>query len=374
MIVVVSMLVAAGHSAAATPDPLADNAALHYWRAFAVMPNLTDDQEAAVAELVDELGPVKTLVAGAVSSSEGAMKELRRGASRPRCAWGTPLEDGVNTLLPHCAKARQLARMACAHAHVAFQGGRRSEAIDDLAAAMTLGRHLGDDGLLIALLVDYAIEGRAIQVAARHLDELKPVELDDFAARIDRLPAATTMRRAIQVEKECYLDSFVRELSKPGGKERTAEVLRSLGPPEDPNVKVLEKASSEELRDGAIALRPVYDKAAAMMDLPPAQMKDPESLLAGLTPVARALGMGLLPAAMNCRQIEVAHQTRLAMLQAAIAVVRHGPDVLKAQAPKDPYAGVPFSCEKTPGGFRLVSKTLGRDGKPVTLDVGQPAK
>jgi len=109
------------------------------------------------------------------------------------------------------------------------------------------------------------------------------------------------------------------------------------------------------------------------MDLPPAEMTDPQSLLAGLSPVARALGMGLLPAAMNCRQVEVAHQTRLAMFKAAIAVVRGGPEVLKAETHKDPYAGGAFSYEKTPGGFRLLSKTTGRDGKPVTLDVGQAA-
>jgi hypothetical protein len=110
-----------------------------------------------------------------------------------------------------------------------------------------------------------------------------------------------------------------------------------------------------------------------MMDLPPAEMKQPESLLAGLTPAGRALGMGLLPAAMKCRQNEVAHQTRLAMFKAAIAVVQSGPEVLNTETHKDPYASVPFSHEKTPGGFRLVSKTLDREGKPVTLDVGQPA-
>jgi hypothetical protein len=365
-----TMLVTMGHSAAAPPDPVADNAALYYWRAFSVIPNLTDDQEAAVGELLDKLGQAKDLAAGAISSSAGAMKELRRGAKHPRCVWATPLEDGAETLLPHCAKARQLARLACAHAHVAFQLGQRSKAIDDLAATMTLGRHVGNEGILIAILVDYAIEARAIQVAARHLGELKPAELDDFAARVDRLPAATTMRRCMQVEKESLLEGFIREISKPGGKQRMADVIKSLGGPEDANVKAIEKVSREELRDGAIALRPVYDKVAAMMDLPPAEMKDPQSLLAGLSPAARALGMGLLPAAMNCRQSEVTHQTKLVMLKAAIAVVRGGPEALKAEAHKDPYADGAFSYEKTPGGFRLISKTPGRDGKPVTLDVG----
>ena len=137
-----------------------------------------------------------------------------------------------------------------------------------------------------------------------------------------------------------------------------------------PNLKALGDVPAEQVRDGAIALRPVYDKIAAMMDLPPAEMKGPDSLLAGLSQPARVLGMGLLPAAMACRKNEVAHQTRLATLRAAIAVVRGGPDQLKAESLKDPYASGPFSYEKTAGGFRLVSKTLDRQGKPVTLEVG----
>ena len=375
VIVVLSMLVVAGTSvAAAPPDPVADNAALHYWRAFSVIPNLSDAQDAAVDQLLDKLGPANALASGAIAGSSAAMKELHRGAKSPRCVWATPLEDGPAALLPHCGKARQLARLACARAHLNFQLGRPAEAIDDLADAMTLGRHAGNEGILVAVLVDYAIEARAIRVAARHLGELKPADLQDLAARIERLPPATTMRRAMQSEKQWLLEWLIQNLSDPAKKGTSATMLRDLVDSDDTNLKALSGVPPKQVRDGAIALRPIYDQVADMMDLPPAQMKDPESLLAGLSPTARSLGMGLLPAAMKCRQREVDHQTQLAMFKAAIAVVRGGPGELKAESLKDPFAGGPFSYEKTAGGFRLVSKTLDREGKPLTLEVGRTAK
>jgi len=373
-IVVVSMLVVAGNSAAAAPpDPLAANAALHYWRAFSVFP-LNDKQEASVRDVLDRLGPVDEETARVIGSGDASLKELHRGAAYPRCVWATPLEDGMETLLPQCGKARELARLACARAHLSFQQGRPAAAIDDLVATMTLGRHAGNEGIMVSVLVGYALEQQAIRVAARHLGELEPAQLADFAARLDRLPPATTMRRAMQTEKECFLEWLIRGLSGPAKKETALRILKVLAESDGPNLKALGDVPAEQVRDGAIALRPVYDKIAAMMDLPLAEMKDPESLLAGLSPAARALGMGLLPAAMKCRQREVDHQTRLAMFKAAIAVVRSGPGELRAESLKDPFAGGPFSYEKTAGGFRLVSKTLDREGKPLALEVGTTAK
>jgi len=369
------MLAAGGYAPAAPPDPVADNAALHYWRAFSVLPNLDEKQEVSLRDAIEKLGPVDEKTAQVVELGRLSLKELHRGAKCSRCVWATPLEDGVETLLPHCAKARQLARLACARTHLRFQQGRPGAAIDDLMDTMTLARHVASDGVLVSTLVDYAIERQAIGVAARHLGDFKPAELDEFAARLDRLPAATTMRRAMQVEKESLLEGFIRDLSGPGGKEKVASFQKAIGADGASHFKVLRAFSRDQLLDGLIALRPVYDKIVAMMDRPPAEIKGPETMLAGLSPAARALGLWLLPAAVACRTNEAAHQTRLAMLKAALAVVRRGPEALKAEALNDPYAGGPFSYEKTSGGFRLVSKTLEREGKPVTLEVGpRPSK
>ena len=373
VILVISMSAVGSHLSAAPPDPVADNAALFYWRAFSVLPNLDDKQDAGLRHVLEKLGPVDEKTAKMIESAGSSLKELHRGAAHLRCVWATPLEDGVETLLPNCNKARQLSRLACARAHLRFQQGRPAAAIDDLMDTMTLGRHVASDGVLVSLLVDFAIERQTIGVAARHLGELKPLQLDEFAARLDRLPAATTMRRAMETERECLLETFIRDLSGPNAKEKMAWIVKEIGGSKDPNVKDLRGVSLEQFRDGLISLRPIYDEIAAKMDRPPAEMKAPEAMLSGLSPAAKALGMGLLPAAVACRTNEAAHQTRLVMLKAALAVVGRGPEALKADAFKEPYAVRPFSCEKTAVGFRLVSRTLDRDRKPVTLEVGQKA-
>jgi len=365
--------VAGGFASAAPADPAADNAALFYWRAMAVMPSLDEKQETALRDAAEKSGPVSEAAEKTIAQGDSAMRELHRGAKCSRCVWATPLEDGAETLLPHCGKARQLARLACARARLNFQEGRPAAAIDDLAATMTLGRHLATDGVLVSVLVDYAIERLAIETAARHLGDLQPAQLQEFAARLHRLPAATTMHRAMETEKECLLEPFIRDLSGPEGKEKAMSLLKSLGDEQDPNRKALRDFSREQLLEGLTALRPLYDRIAAMMDRPPAEMQSVETLLAEMNPVARALGMGLLPAAVACRTNEVAHQTRLAMLKAALAVVRGGPEQLKAEGFKDPYAGGPFSYEKTAAGFRLTSKTKDRDGKAIVLEVGRTA-
>ncbi len=373
VIVAVSVLVVGSPAPAAPADPVADNAALSYWRAFSVLPNLDEKQEAGLRDVIEKFGPVDEKTAKVIESGGSSLKELHRGAARSRCVWATPLEDGVETLLPNCAKARQISRLACARAHLRFQQGRPTGAIVDLMDTMTLGRHVGGEGLLVSVLVDYAIERQAIGVAARHLGELQPAQLDELAARLDRLPPLTTTRQAMQIEREYLLEAFIRDLSGPNAKEKMAWILKEIGGSQDPNLKKLGGVSLEQFRDGLIALRPIYDEIAAMMDRPPAEMKTPETLLAGLSPVARALGMGLLPAVLACRTNEAAHQTRLAMLKASMAVVRRDPEALKAESLKNPYAGGSFSYEKTADGFRLVSKTLDRDRKPVTLEVAQRA-
>jgi hypothetical protein len=352
---------------------VADNSALFYWRAFSVMPNLNDKQEASLRDAVEKPDPVDEKTAKVIGQAESSLKELHRAAKCSRCVWATPLKDGVETLMPHCGKARQLARLACARAELHFQQGRPATAIDDLVATMTLGRHVAGDGVLVSILVDYGIERQAIGVAARHLGELQPAQLADFAARLDRLPVATTVRRAMQIEKECLLEGFIRDLSDASRREKLASIVKDI-PGSEGADKALWEASPEQLSDAAIALRPVCDKVIAMLDQPGRALDPTQTLLAGLSKPARALGMLLFPSVEASRASEADHHTRLAMLKAALAVVGGGPEALKAASLKDLYADGPFSYEKTAGGFRLVSKH-DRDGKPVTLDIGQgPSK
>jgi hypothetical protein len=120
-------------------------------------------------------------------------------------------------------------------------------------------------------------------------------------------------------------------------------------------------------------LRPVYDKLAAIMELPLADAKKAEKDLLSekqLPGVACVLAKAFLPAAIPVRRAEIEQLTRRAMLKAAIAVCENGEAALVLESHKDPSTGVPFQYQKTPNGFCLQSTTLEADGKPITFEVG----
>ena len=71
------------------------------------------------------------------------------------------------------------------------------------------------------------------------------------------------------------------------------------------------------------------------------------------------------------RRVEAVHQTRLALLRAAIAVQLDGLDALQANAHRDPYGAGPLTYAKTDNGFTLRSTLIDRKDKPVELTVGR---
>jgi hypothetical protein len=180
------------------------------------------------------------------------------------------------------------------------------------------------------------------------------------------------MHEAVLAEKRVYLDFLVREVSKPGGKET---LLKAAPNPDDPSFKLIRDMSEEQLREGLIGAQPLYDKIAAMTQLPSSEVKKAEQRLLAdpnLKGPTRTIAQFCLPAIVPITQNEAAHKLRLALLQAAIAVQQQGPEALSNAARQDPLAKAAFRYEKADGGFRLQSKTANpRTGKPIALETGK---
>ena len=107
------ILVWSSTAQAQTPGAKADlapNAAVQYWQAFAQMPTFDKDQEKLLADwntvsLND--AAVKSLITG----SRASLMYLHRGAKMRHCDWGLDYNDGISLMLPHIAKARDLAAL-----------------------------------------------------------------------------------------------------------------------------------------------------------------------------------------------------------------------------------------------------------------------
>src|SRR5262249_8642285 len=123
-----------------------------------------------------------------VTKAEYALRMMHRGAALPRCDWGICYDEGIHVRLPHMAGARMLPSLTCLRARMRFESGQNAEAIDDIVAALTLGRHASQDGVLIAVLAGYSIEHRLSETLALYLPKLSAGMIQDLKTRLDNLP------------------------------------------------------------------------------------------------------------------------------------------------------------------------------------------
>ena len=149
----------------AADDSLAENAALAYYQAYLFLPNLDDAKKSAVKEAAAGEKEISKDLVAILDESEIALHQLHRGAKLSPCVWGTEFEAGPNAMLAHLSEARELAKLACLRARYRFEQGNASAAVDDVVATLTLARHCSSAGVLVAVLVDYAIEAMVIEMA-----------------------------------------------------------------------------------------------------------------------------------------------------------------------------------------------------------------
>jgi hypothetical protein len=349
---------------------LAANAAVQYWQAFAQMPTLDKEQEKILGDwnTVDTSDPAVQKLAQA---SQASRMYLHRGAKLARCDWGLDYSDGISLMLPHLAKARDLARHAALHARCEFDRGNRRPMQEDSTAIMALARHVGRDPILISILVRYLIEDTAVDLVSPYIPQMK-APYEKIVAAYKALPQAATVQETLPIEKKYMAGYVITELArvekqKPGSWREHWQHM--LGPDAPDSVK--EIATFEEAIRLTEKLLPVYDQLEKFFALSEKEFDASYAQFKQKTNAANPLAGILLPSLDKVRARERRNQVRLAMLMAAVAVVNDGPEKLK-EIP-DPVVGGPFEYRKLDGGFELKSKFTFED-KPVTLSIGARPK
>jgi hypothetical protein len=258
-----------------------------------------------------------------------------------------------------------------------FTEGKSAEAIEDLAAALTLGHHVSLDGSLIGVLVGYSIEARVNETLAAFLPRLDARLLADLKKRLDAVPAGNRPATAIRQCEENTLDWLIRRVKRAKDKESLITLLSFIGlsgdKPGDANEKArafVEKCggSAEGIIKLVEEMRPSYALMARILDLPLDEFEkefNRESRKRANNPVFEEF----FPAVAKVRDAQARAEVRRALFSAALAVARDGRDALRAHP--DPIAGGLFEYAPFEGGFELHSRFKGADGKPVKLTVGQ---
>jgi len=353
----------AGDEAAST-----ENAALFYWRAFAVMPEMSKQDDETVAHAYVG-APIDEKMAGLAKDWEPALALLYRGAAASKCDWGVDYEsEGLYAMLPHLANARQLARGACFHARYLMASGDAAGAARDLSAAVALGRHAANGGneCIINTLVGLAIDQIVISSASMYLTDrdIAPALQGTIRTAADS-QVKDLVRKTILSEKSACLGWLRAQVEKHAADGTLAEFVKD---------KVLSEAGVPQYADPYTLLRMIdeaadqFDQAASIVDLPQDKFEaEYELLKQQIAASGNPITNGVFDALDKMRYQVEKVATEWAMLEAAVAYAGGGEPALAALP--DPYGDGPFSMAPVDGGFELASK-LTCEGEPVTVRFG----
>ncbi len=356
-------------------NPLAQNAALAYWQAFALMPRLTDEEKNLLGPLQVGERAFTDEDKKILKRADAALHYLHRGAKMDHVAWGVAWDEGPYAMMPHLSQAKELFRLADLRARLRFEEGRHKEALDDLFAAMTMGRHLSKEGVivLIPLMVDYAIDAVSVGTMATYLPEMDAKTRADLKRRLAAMPLSRLLTDAVQGEKDVFLTWLIAEVKKPNPKER---VLDFVGKAPKDEVEAFKTLDESELLPATKRMGEYYDRMIAATELPPDEVRKRNLRInqdIKNNGAKDLLSHWLLPASGAARRAEATHLTRLALLEAAIAVLEEGQKALKDPAHHDPFGDGPFAYQETDSGFVLTSDWEHPRGFKVSITFGKPA-
>ena len=352
-------------------EPLDHNAALSYWQAFALLPQISEEKRDLLASCVSGESPIDDVMRGLVAESENSLRYLHRGAEINSCGWGLAYEYGPFAYLPHLAKARELARVALLRARIRFQSGMMDEGMDDTVAAIQLGRHAGQQGVivLINILVGFAIEAEAIDTIGDSLHLMSAAQRGELQKQLDQIEPTIDMKTALQGEKDVFLGWVIREFEGGASSERIMELVS--GEPDKKITDRIEKASQDQLLTWAKALSAIYDQGQAMMSLAPDEATEAgEKLITQLreTGTGNPLGELFLPSFASARRAEAIFETRKQLLKAAFAIFESGSTALNRPDIGDPYGEGAFELQRIEDGAELISE-LERGGTAIKLRI-----
>ena len=222
----------AGESETAAPG-LARNAALTYWRAFALSPEMTKEDYNIISPrpgtAPPKVSPEKK--AELVKEWETALRLMHEAVAIPQCDWGIDYDmknEPWSVQVPYLSKGRELARAAAFRAKCFWEKGQRKEAADDLRATLIMARQVGNDGrdTVIGMLVQISIEQIVQRATAELLLDRESAEcFADVLRDFDNGSSSLLSKNAILAEKNAVIPWLRREFaSHPDFGERLADM------------------------------------------------------------------------------------------------------------------------------------------------------
>jgi len=364
------------HAADASVPRSDINPALLYWQAFAVMPELENDDLKHLFEEDWRAKPMDERAGELAARFNSAFKLMRAAAaSKAPCDWGVDMTPGPETLLPHLAKAKRAAQAAVLRARWFSQNGQHPAAMEDLSAAFVLGRQISKDGVLISALVQIAIENIVTGHIAQQWADYSHAQISHLLASMDSAPPRMTIAAAMTGERTSFYDWLVREMhaiqAKHPGDEKaalnaiTAKInsMASESPdqPSDLGTRAVKAAGDTfaGLLKYVQQLEPLYREIERVMALPYADFQPAAAKLEQQVHSHKnLLVQSFFPALLNPRLKEFRCHSRMEMLRAALEYRKDPANGLsRVQDPfgSGPFVMTRFALDGVDRGFKLQS-------------------
>jgi hypothetical protein len=254
------------------------NAALRYWRAFAMMDeNLRDLLGKDAATLSDPTFEASPELRKAVADASSVIDQLTLGASMAQCDFGVDRNLGVGALLPHLSPMRSAARLLLVDARLHVETGDAATAAERIATAFRLAEHATHDDLVIASLVGVAMYTQAKAVTERLLDngDLGAAERTTIRRALAAFNADDPFRAEAAIKSEAVvMVDWLRETLKNDAGLDTVRQSMSLGDGST-EVSAIDSLDAQTLQSHVDLLRAAYGQLVAAWDAadPPAAMR-----------------------------------------------------------------------------------------------------
>lgn len=271
------------------------NPALRYYQAFISAPTLSQDDRDYLfnREWLGEKLPVR--LGELVTRYGNEFRQVHAAAvATVPCDWGVDMTPGPFTLFPHLAQCKGIAQAARLRAMWDLQNGRPEEARDDLLGALALARNTSRHGVLIAVLVQMAMENIVCSAIAENFHQFPSDLLPGLAEGLASAPARGTVAASVPAEVASFVDwleSRIAQLQKQNPQD-DAKVMIALqelvnnfdGGEETPKPRgqptlwqQINKAAGGTSA-GVVKLldqaRPLYPRLAQIMNLPPTEYEE----------------------------------------------------------------------------------------------------
>ena len=348
--------VSGGSAGSGAMEPPPPSAAELYRRAFLLLegdaakgvPPLLSVEQRDLLQVIDprEMTPQ---VRAALELARPVLELARQAAEQPTVDFGLDRSQGFETLLPHLAPMRQIARLVAVDIAADLADGRVERAKEQLAVAAAIASHAAQDEVLISALVGNAVGGLAGKSidAALATGLVAPEDAAEILAAFDRLAGTDPYgyAAAVEAEGQLFRDTVAGPDQGPGS------IFFELMAPDGELPEEISQMTPEGMADQLAAMDLAYARAAEAFREP-----DPTVARAALAEIERQVESGELGllAQRAMPALSRAYDSKQmgeSMLQARLAKLR---DIASGRVPPSTYANAAIWYLKAAREARMV--------------------